>query len=335
MPFEDFIPWEPEVDPNGRIAPTTRRVTWTSLTRNEDAYYYDDKGAAFFSADFVHFLTINITTAAASCEGGTWALTNDLDDLRGLKTNNKDALFLYFIHTGGNLKLQINELDGGTSYAGTAYNATAGTVYYVSIERDESVGTYGTLYLYLFSDEARTTLVNSQSIALHTSKKDFQYVHVVQTWNAGTSHASSGYSENLDLSAPILPIVTAQPLTDIASTTATGHGTIVDLGISAVTAHGYCWATTINPTTADSKTDEGAGSLGVFTSSITGLSAGQEYYFRPYATNGAGTGYGANVYFIAGQPGTLRIKGEYAVVQTRWHYVDENGVEYKIQGEAV
>ncbi|KKL14190.1 hypothetical protein LCGC14_2518220, partial [marine sediment metagenome] len=188
----------------------------------------------------------------------------------------------------------------------------------------------------VYSDSGRTTSVGSQVSRILGAKIDFRYLFIPQSYNNGNDFPWSGYIENLEISNSgdpgVLPIVTTQPPTDITSTTATGHGTIADLGISAVTAHGYCWATTIDPTTADSKTDEGAGSLGVFESSITGLLAGQEYYARPYATNGAGTGYGANVYFIAGQGGILRIKGEYAVVQTRWHYVGEDGKEYQIEG---
>ena len=336
MAIENFGSYT-EVDPNSKITVGTRRAAWTDLNRNEDAYVYKDKGAAFFDGDFIHYLTIRFSATEISAEGGIWALTNDLDDLRGLGTNSKDALYLHFVNPSSPDELRINgqELDGGTAYGGASYYVVSlDTTYYLKMVRDESVGTYGTLYSYVYSDDARTTLLATLSVALHTSKKDFRYVHAVQTWNAGTAHKSSGYSENLELLAVLTEDlqVTTEPTADITNTTATGNGTIVNLGLSSVTAHGHAWNTSIDPVTGDNNVDNGAGSLGVFTSSITGLIAGQQYYMRAYATNSEGTVYGANVTFIAGNIGSQLIDGNISIVQTRLHYVDKDGKERYLEG---
>jgi len=127
------------------------------------------------------------------------------------------------------------------------------------------------------------------------------------------------------------PTVTTQAVTAIAPTTATGNGNITALGDTAVTQHGHCWNTTGTPTTVDSKTTNGAGVVGAFTSSITGLTAGTIYYVRAYATNTTGTSYGNQVSFTAGTPTTM-IGGNIAVVQTRLHYIGTGGIEYWIQG---
>ena len=96
------------------------------------------------------------------------------------------------------------------------------------------------------------------------------------------------------------PVVTTQAVSNIDTTSATGHGNITHLGISNPTQHGVCWSTTSNPTTSDSKTEEGAASAtGAFTSNITGLSLGTTYYVRAYATNTAGTVYGTEVSFTS------------------------------------
>jgi hypothetical protein len=59
-----------------------------------------------------------------------------------------------------------------------------------------------------------------------------------------------------------------------------------------------CWNTTGTPSTADSCSDEGvASATGAFTSAITGLNAGIEYFVRAYAINTASTVYGAEVSF--------------------------------------
>jgi hypothetical protein len=92
------------------------------------------------------------------------------------------------------------------------------------------------------------------------------------------------------------PSLTTTTVTGVTSTTATTGGTITDQGTSAVTVRGVCWGATENPTIDDSKTTDGTGT-GSFTSTITGLTPGSVYHCRAYATNGEGTGYGADIQF--------------------------------------
>jgi hypothetical protein len=86
-------------------------------------------------------------------------------------------------------------------------------------------------------------------------------------------------------------------------TAATVRGTIIDLGMSAVTEHGIVWSTSANPTTADSKAvDAGPQAIGQFAEDAIALTTGTTYYVRAYATNTQGTGYGDNIEFVAGTP---------------------------------
>ena len=113
-----------------------------------------------------------------------------------------------------------------------------------------------------------------------------------QPANAGGS--SDGFIAKLGFAA----IVTTQAVTGIGSTTATGNGTITDLGTPNPTAHGVCWNTSGAPTTADSHTHEGAlAAIGPFSSIMTGLSPNTTYYVRAYAKNTAGTAYENEVSF--------------------------------------
>ncbi len=121
-------------------------------------------------------------------------------------------------------------------------------------------------------------------------------------------------------------------MTDYATTTITGNGVIDNLGLSSVTAHGHAWNTSVDPVTGDNNVDNGAGSLGVFTSSITGLIDGQTYWARAYATNSEGTTYGANVKFTTNRGNLELIAGEVTVKGTKWHYVGFDGIEYELQG---
>jgi len=96
---------------------------------------------------------------------------------------------------------------------------------------------------------------------------------------------------------PNVPTITTSAVSSIAATTATGNATITSIGGSAVTTSGVCWNTSTNPTTANSKTTDGATSATSFTTSMTGLTAETYYHVRAYATNSGGTSYGSNVNF--------------------------------------
>jgi hypothetical protein len=90
------------------------------------------------------------------------------------------------------------------------------------------------------------------------------------------------------------PMVSTAIASNITTSSFTIGGSVIANGASTITAYGVCWATTQNPTIANSKTNDGTG-LGSFTSSITGLTAGTTYYIRAYATNSTTTSYGSQV----------------------------------------
>jgi hypothetical protein len=94
----------------------------------------------------------------------------------------------------------------------------------------------------------------------------------------------------------VAPTVTTTAISAILSTMATSGGNVTATGGATVTARGVCWGTSANPTVAGSYTTDSSGT-GSYVSSITGLSALTTYHVRAYATNSAGTGYGADVQF--------------------------------------
>mgnify|MGYP001565150853 CR=1 FL=1 len=127
----------------------------------------------------------------------------------------------------------------------------------------------------------------------------------------------------LEVTYNLPPTVTTQTCKDLSGSTATARGTIVSSDPN-ITEHGHVWATTVNPTTADSKVQHlVAGFIGVYQSAVTGLTPGTAYYVRAYAINTAGTSYGDNVYFVAstGKKGTIWMEG------SNLHGFDQNAVE--------
>ncbi len=93
-----------------------------------------------------------------------------------------------------------------------------------------------------------------------------------------------------------LASVSTLSVTAITQTGATGGGNITGIGGGTISARGVCWSTFTNPTISNNRTTDGTGS-GSYSSTLSNLSPGTLYYVRAYATNQAGTVYGAQVFF--------------------------------------
>ena len=124
------------------------------------------------------------------------------------------------------------------------------------------------------------------------------YTYRVCSYNSVGNSAT--YTNEITLTTPSvvnLPTLTTTAASSIATTTAVSGGSISSDGGASVTARGVCWSTSANPTVAlSTKTTDGTGT-GVFTSTMSGLTANTTYYIRAYATNSAGTAYGAGLSF--------------------------------------
>jgi gliding motility-associated-like protein len=93
-----------------------------------------------------------------------------------------------------------------------------------------------------------------------------------------------------------VPMVTTTVASGITVISANSGGNVIADGGAAVTARGVVWSTSPAPTVPGTSTSNGTGS-GSFTSLMTGLAGGTTYYYRAYATNATGTGYGAEYSF--------------------------------------
>ncbi|MCR4737002.1 MAG: fibrobacter succinogenes major paralogous domain-containing protein [Bacteroidales bacterium] len=89
------------------------------------------------------------------------------------------------------------------------------------------------------------------------------------------------------------PKVTTAAVTNVTDSTAVCGGEVTSIGGAPMTERGLCWSTHAYPTIGDNLVACGAG-LGTFTGQMTGLIPGTTYYVRAYATNAAGTVYGAS-----------------------------------------
>lgn len=105
--------------------------------------------------------------------------------------------------------------------------------------------------------------------------------------------------------SPTLPEVVTLPASNLTTTAAIGNGEIIGFGGLPVTIRGFEYNTVAYP----DKTVQETGSLssGPFTFSLPGLTPGQMYFYRAFAVNAQGTGYGAWATFIA-TPSTYTVR---------------------------
>ena len=97
------------------------------------------------------------------------------------------------------------------------------------------------------------------------------------------------------------PTVTTNSASSFTPATANLFGTITATGGANATQSGFAYGTVSTLATVIATTTLGAQTgTASFTSAVSSLSAGTTYYFRAYATNSAGTGYGSILSFVTG-----------------------------------
>jgi hypothetical protein len=119
---------------------------------------------------------------------------------------------------------------------------------------------------------------------------------VTQTyWMAAANIKIQGSAQ----AAGVAPVVTTDSIgtSSITTSSATVYGTISNVGDPAISVSGFCWSTSSNPTTSNSKTTNGGTALGAITGGLTSLLPGTTYHVRAYSTNSYQTVYGADLSF--------------------------------------
>src|SRR3990167_6767698 len=163
-----------ETDPNNRYTVTSTKINVVGLDRNEDAHVVYDFGVNFFNENFTTKVDVYIDSAS-QVDGllrMAWGLANAIDDVSGLRVAGQSHLDIYIAKTSTGGLVAASEYYGSNVFD-NSIDLSLDTTYYLTIVRDESIGTYGTLYCYIYSNSGRTTLVDTLTITLR-AKLDFR-----------------------------------------------------------------------------------------------------------------------------------------------------------------
>jgi len=201
---EDFTTYT-EADPGSDITVTASAITASALdSKDLTSYVYDDKGVDHFDGDFTHTLDFNMGSSSA---GGAylakWLLGTLIGDVKDYVDASSSCFFTRVFKSEVSpypSNIAIFERDGGASYNDATYTFSPDTDYYLTVDRDESIGTYGQLRQRVYSDPSRTTLLNTQTLSLHSSKKDFRYIYALSSYDqVNPNKFYYGSVSNLDL----------------------------------------------------------------------------------------------------------------------------------------
>ena len=121
------------------------------------------------------------------------------------------------------------------------------------------------------------------------------YVRAYATNSTGTGYGNQ-QTFTTSSTSNTLPVVTSTSVTGLTTIQATFNAEVNSQGGGTVTERGAVWNTSGNPTVNSNQVPSGAGT-GVYTSTITGLSGGSNYYIRAYAINNFGINYGIEIPF--------------------------------------
>ena len=123
--------------------------------------------------------------------------------------------------------------------------------------------------------------------------------------------SNPGYATTLVVpyELPGTPTVATTVISTFDATSASMGGEVTSAGLGTVTDRGVVYNSTGTPTISDVKVQIGTGT-GIFSQSISSLSASTTYYVRAYAINSEGTSYGAEESFTTSTPTPdINIKG--------------------------
>jgi len=194
MAYENLTTYT-KVDPNSDLTITSDTCSFDTLDNGANTWVYKDFTLDYFDEDLFHQIQVNISADTGGYGRAIiWSLTNAITDFKSCV----DGLGIALRNYGGNKLITLYERNDSNEYDDSG-NYSESTDYYLTIERDESIGDYGRLYCYIYDDINRTNLLDTLQLDLH-EKVDFRYLFCLQRLGgSGSGSTYTGYIKNLNL----------------------------------------------------------------------------------------------------------------------------------------
>ncbi len=145
----------------------------------------------------------------------------------------------------------------------------------------------------------RGSWVSGNDIVIFWDDFDDRSTHATARRLGYSYDGSTDYSPKLHINYGVsVPALTTGAATSVEETTATLNGNITGIGGSTPTTRGFEWDIDTGAPYANDWHEDGSFGTGSFSHNLTSLVKGELYFYRAYATNGQGTGYGSEVTFL-------------------------------------
>jgi len=197
-----------ETDPESNLTVADDKIIFDNVDYATGCWVNRIFAVDYFDVSFKHKFQFKVTNCDNDCMLGIWSVANHNGSINAIASNNFSCLSLVIGRTDNKYVLQLIEIDDGTIHSVNAI-ISENTNYYITMVRNENVGTYGALYCFIYSDSDRDTLLGTLSITLHTSKKDFRVLYALHAVEGATGISVSGEVSKLSIESN--PNFDAQP----------------------------------------------------------------------------------------------------------------------------
>lgn len=184
-----------EVDTGSKLSVIASMISATGLLDNSIAYVYKDFGASYFAEDFEHTFSFTYT-ASTTAAVYLWGLSNTVESIGASITGGRAHMAVYIAENSICMKSCI-----ARDPVGSGSILSANTRYWCRVCRDEASGsTYGTMYLYVYTDSNMTNLLIALSDNIFTAKVDYRYLFAISGKSDGSGSLTfSGSIKELTL----------------------------------------------------------------------------------------------------------------------------------------
>jgi PKD repeat protein len=178
-----------EVDPGDHIVINATKATITNMPRSGSYYLYKDFGVDNFNAIDIHATCLITSTSQNYGEFSVVTITNTLADLGSIPSPAVSVV----VHKNSSGEYVIVLMRGHNTAHVDSIVLSADTPYYVTLQRAASSDT---CYCYIYSDAARTVLVDTLSLS-GFGTGSFRYVMTCLNVNYAPTANVSGYVDDI------------------------------------------------------------------------------------------------------------------------------------------
>lgn len=216
--LEDFTTYTEQDTSNVITVTDATTITVNELDFAIQAFIYRDYGVGFFSGDFTQSMKVTTPVSdevAVSSWISPWGITQAMANIKDLEgTVKPDFIYVVLYRDASSYKLYLGIYASGVASHSSGDNCAMnyGTVYYLTMVRDDDGGDHGTglMTVYVctgnYYDESGSSLVDTLSGHMEPGEQnDYRYLWAVNCFTHGGSYgkATDLIVEDLSLTGPL------------------------------------------------------------------------------------------------------------------------------------